>query len=169
MAQQILLTENVVVEGIEDEGGAIEVRNDVAYLTTGIVNVAYIGYPKDDWVLVDAGLSGESRFGSFAIPRCIILMHGNFDHLGALETLLDRWDVPVYAHPAEFSFLNGATSYPPPNSKAGGGAMILLSPLFPEHLSTFLTTLSELPVDGGVPNVRYADSQTAWTTALFYP
>ena len=38
MDKQIPLPEQVVVEGIKYAAGSIEVRNDVAYLTTGIVN-----------------------------------------------------------------------------------------------------------------------------------
>ena len=40
----------------------------------------------------------DKRYGKGSKPKAIILTHGHFDHVGALEALLDKWDVPVYAH-----------------------------------------------------------------------
>ncbi len=163
MSKQIPMPDSAVAETFKDKAGAIEVRNDLTYLTTGIVNVAFIGFPKNDWVLVDAGLStyagtiieaADQRFGSLATPRCIVLTHGHFDHIGSLEALLERWDVPVYAHPAEFPYLDGSQSYPPPDPSAGGGAMTLLSPLFPRGPIDISRWLRELPGDGTVPELE---------------
>lgn len=164
MTEQIPLPERLVNEGLRNEAGIVEVRSDLAYLTTGIVNVAFIGYPKSDWVLVDAGLQGygakiveaaESRFGSFATPRCILLTHGHFDHVGSLEFLLGHWEnVPVFAHPHEVPFLNGTTSYSPPDARAGGGIMTLLSPLFPRKPIDVSSRLAELPLQGEVPDLK---------------
>src|SRR5438128_3976849 len=92
------------------QGPLIPVASDVACLQVWIVNVAFVGDPADgpnDWVLVDAGMpmsahkilrAAEERFGPGARPRSIVLTHGHFDHVGALETLVEAWDVPVYAH-----------------------------------------------------------------------
>ncbi|WP_271898683.1 MBL fold metallo-hydrolase [Candidatus Phyllobacterium onerii] len=164
MAEQLPLPQRTVIDGIQDDSGAIEVRNDLAYLKTGIVNIAFIGFPKSDWVMVDAGIPGydseiidaaEARFGSFATPRCIVLTHGHFDHIGSLEPLLERWEgVPVYAHPLEIPFLNGGKSYPPPAARAGGGIMTLLSPLFPRKPIDISGNLLELPADGHVPDLK---------------
>src|SRR3954467_8923245 len=91
---------------------------DLSCLRVMIVNVAFVGRPGDpnDWVLVDAGLHGsagkiraaaEQRFGVGCRPKAIVLTHGHFDHVGALRTLADEWDVPVYAHELEFPYLTG--------------------------------------------------------------
>ncbi len=58
------------------------------------------------WTLVDAGLNGSAgRIQGWAEehfpgrpPRAIVLTHAHFDHVGAIDTLLDSWNVPVYVH-----------------------------------------------------------------------
>lgn len=75
-----------------------------------IVNVVYIGAPESGgWILVDTGISGsppndrraaETRFGGEP-PPSILLTHGNFDHIGALQTLADQWNVLILAYELE--------------------------------------------------------------------
>jgi glyoxylase-like metal-dependent hydrolase (beta-lactamase superfamily II) len=124
-----------------------------------IVNVVFVGSPQQrQWVLVDAGIggtapqilaAGEERFAH--PPEAIILTHGHFDHVGALQALLQKWDVPVFAHPREHPFLNGEQSYPAPDVRSGGGAVALLSPLFPREPIDISHALRALPDDGTVP------------------
>ena len=57
----------------------------------------------------------EAHFGKGTKPEAVILTHGHFDHVGAVEDLLQDWNVPVYAHPAEFPYLIGHEKYPPPD------------------------------------------------------
>ncbi len=87
-----------------------QIAPDLGYRQITIVNVIFFGLPGDTrWVLIDAGVAGSgpairaaarARFGQRS-PAAIILTHGHFDHVGALETLAAKWDVPVYAHPLE--------------------------------------------------------------------
>jgi glyoxylase-like metal-dependent hydrolase (beta-lactamase superfamily II) len=96
-----------------------ELTADLARLRIGFVNVYCAGAPAGGatpWALVDAGLSmgaakilgvAADRFGVDSRPAGIILTHGHFDHVGALQALLAVWDVPVYAHTAEVPFLTG--------------------------------------------------------------
>ncbi|MEO6151089.1 MAG: MBL fold metallo-hydrolase [Mucilaginibacter sp.] len=135
------------------------------------------------WVLVDAGLRGtakkiiamaESLFGPGTKPAAIVLTHGHFDHVGALEDLLEYWDVPVYAHPLEVPYLTGASSYPPPDPTVGGGLMSLMSwtyPVKPINLGSRL-----IPIDKyeGVPElpewkVIHTPGHTAGHISLFLP
>ncbi len=136
---------------------------DLAYQRLALVNVIYYGAPGDrQWVLIDAGLPGtatlitnaaEQRFGNDARLAAIILTHGHFDHVGALKTLAERWDVPIYAHPLELPYLDGRAAYPPPDPGVGGGLMSLLSPLYPRGPFNVRRWLHPLPPDGSVPHM----------------
>lgn len=120
-----------------------QVSQGVWGLKTLFVNVFMIANRKgvaDGWVLIDAGVKGyasqikqmaESLFGEGTKPLAIILTHGHFDHVGALEDLLEYWDVPVYAHPLELPYLTGKSSYPPADPSVGGGLMAWMSWIYP--------------------------------------
>lgn len=155
-------------EGVALPAGALAgddaIGPDLMRLRCGIVNLAFIGAPDAGdraWFLVDAGLAGSAsfirraaraRFGT-ARPAAILLTHGHFDHVGALEELADGWDAPILAHPAERPFLDGSRSYPPPAPEVGGGMMAELSPLFPRHPIDVADRLADLPGDGSIPGL----------------
>jgi len=107
------------------------------------------------WVLVDAGLKSsadqirrmaKALFGENAKPAAIVLTHGHFDHIGALKSLLEEWDVPVYAHPLEKPYLTGQSSYPPADPTVGGGLMASFSFLFPADPIDVRERIKPLPV-----------------------
>jgi glyoxylase-like metal-dependent hydrolase (beta-lactamase superfamily II) len=140
-----------------------EICPDLAYRRLGIVNVVFFGMPaaRDrEWVLIDAGVMGttrlissaaEQRFGPNSRPSAIVMTHGHFDHVGALEELAERWDTPVYAHELERPYLDGTASYPPPDPSVGGGLMSILSPLYPRGPVNVSRRLQTLPANGSVP------------------
>jgi glyoxylase-like metal-dependent hydrolase (beta-lactamase superfamily II) len=138
----------------------VEVAPGVAFMRCAMVNVAAIG-DRSGWVLIDTGLPGYAdtictaaaqRFGGDARPASIFLTHGHFDHVGSLETLLERWDVPVYAHRLEMPYLTGRSPYPPPDPLVGRGSMSLLSRLYPRGPINVGPRLRELPDDGSAPS-----------------
>ena len=126
------------------------------------VNVFALSTPTGGWTLIDAGLHlsagrikhwAESQFGEGTKPEAIILTHGHFDHVGAIEDLLKEWNVPVYAHPEELPFLTGQAKYPPPDPAVGGGLMAVLSPLYPRTSADLTGRVQPLPADGSVPTL----------------
>jgi glyoxylase-like metal-dependent hydrolase (beta-lactamase superfamily II) len=136
-----------------------EAADGVLRVRTLMVNV-YLVRTGSSWVLVDAGLSGFARtitsaaeafVGAAKAPEAIVLTHGHFDHVGSLDSLLDRWPVPVYAHRLERPYLNGESAYPPPDPLVGRGSMALLSRLYPRGPIDISTCLNVLPEDGSVP------------------
>jgi glyoxylase-like metal-dependent hydrolase (beta-lactamase superfamily II) len=147
--------------GIERGGHGLRlVAEDVAAVSLGIVNVAIIANRAErSFVLIDAGLAGSagrieaaarSFAGDDARPVAIVLTHGHFDHVGALRSLAERWDVPIYAHERELPFLDGREAYPPPDAEAGG-LMSRLSPLFPRGPINVEPWLRRLPTGEAMP------------------
>ncbi len=149
-----------------------ELTPDLVRLRIGFVNVYFAGTPRVEkvppdgaatpWALVDAGLEmgaarilavAAERFGVDSRPAGIILTHGHFDHVGALEALLAVWDAPVYAHTAELSFLTGEADYPPPDPTVGGRLPARLSPFFPERGIDLNERVQPLPANGDVPGM----------------
>jgi glyoxylase-like metal-dependent hydrolase (beta-lactamase superfamily II) len=135
---------------------------DLARLRVAFVNMFFAGAPSGPWALVDTGLSlgvaqvlevASARYGRENRPAAIILTHGHFDHVGALETLLAVWDVPVYAHTLELPFLTGKADYPPPDSTVGRGMLARLSPLVPEKGIDVGGHVQPLPESGDVPGM----------------
>jgi glyoxylase-like metal-dependent hydrolase (beta-lactamase superfamily II) len=142
-----------------------EVLPDVAYRRLGIVNVVFYGPSRAGdrgWVLIDAGLPGTksmiksaaaARFGSDARPAAIVMTHGHFDHVGALEDLASEWDASVYAHPLQLPYLSGRASYPPGDPSVGGGLIAALARLYPRGPVDVGARLQALPDDGTVPGM----------------
>jgi glyoxylase-like metal-dependent hydrolase (beta-lactamase superfamily II) len=164
---QIPLTSGASAErpqaDLDRDDNTREIVSDVAYRQLAIVNVVFVGIEKagdGNWVLVDAGIPGSApairsaaraRFGAYGRPACVVMTHAHFDHVGALETLANEWDVPVYAHPAEHPYLDGTRSYPPADPSVGGGLLARLSPLFPTKPVNVASRLYDLPSDRSVP------------------
>ncbi|MDB5300121.1 MAG: yflN 1 [Phycisphaerales bacterium] len=142
-----------------------ELTDDVAWLTTVMVNVFLVGERgagDREWVLVDAGLVGgasrirraaRERFGPNSRPAAIILTHAHFDHIGSVRELAEEWDVPVYAHTLELPYVTGRSSYPPPDPTVGGGLVARMSWLYPTGPIDLGERMRPLPDDGTVPGM----------------
>jgi glyoxylase-like metal-dependent hydrolase (beta-lactamase superfamily II) len=160
------VSEDMLDSVIHREGNADApkyVAPELSYLLDRIVNVCFIGAPgaaDRNWTLVDCGLPGSASkikraanllFSEGSRPAAIVLTHGHFDHIGAVHTLAHEWDVPVYAHELELPYLTGQSAYPPPDPLVGGGAMSVMSALFPKRPIDLGRHVRELPADGSVP------------------
>ncbi len=146
-----------------DQRGALNsITNDLAYLRTIFVNVLFYGTPgagDREWVLIDTGLQGyagrikeaaKQRFGEHSRPAAIVLTHGHFDHVGTMRDLAEEWGTPIYAHEMEMPYITGRSAYPPPDPTVGGGAVALLSPLFPRGPFDAGSWARALPSDGSI-------------------
>ena len=163
MTQQVPLTAEARAAEHLFRGGTREIAPDLAYKRLVMVNVVFVGEAgagDRGWVLIDAGLGGTAaaikaaaaaRFGAGARPSAIVMTHGHFDHVGALEELASDWDVPVYAHALERPYLDGSASYPPGDPSVGGGLMARLAGLYPTRPVDVSSRLKTLPADGTVP------------------
>lgn len=114
------------------------------------------------WALVDAGLKWSAAkiknmaselFGEGSKPTAIILTHGHFDHIGALATLIDEWNVPVYVHSLEVPYLTGQSSYPPADPTVGGGLMTAMSWMYPKGPINIQDYIRTLPNDNSIPGL----------------
>lgn len=142
-------------------GVGIELLPDLYQYTIQIVNIVLYGEPQmKDFVLIDAGMPKsaeeiisvvEERYGSNSRPKAIILTHGHFDHVGGIIELIERWDVPVYAHTLEIPFLTGKQNYPEPDPTVNNGLVAKLSPIFPNEAINLGDNIKALPSDGSVP------------------
>ena len=160
MRHQVDIEPGAVVADNAEEG-LLQAAPDISYLRIAIVNVVFYGASgARDWVLIDAGLgmgtgrivsAAEERFGKAVPPRAIIMTHGHFDHVGALEALAEKWGSPIYAHTLELPYLDGRSAYPPPDPSVGGGMMARLSPMYPKQPVNVSRWLAPLPSDGSIP------------------
>lgn len=143
-------------------GSGIEVTPDVYCYTIQVANVFFIGNPliSNEWVLVDTGMPGmahrvleeaENHFGPGHQLKAIVLTHGHFDHVGGVIDILEKFNVPVYAHPLEFPYLSGVTDYPEPDPTVEGGIVAKMSWEFPNKAIDISSHLRELPADGSIP------------------
>ncbi|WP_262409625.1 MBL fold metallo-hydrolase [Salinicoccus roseus] len=144
-------------------GSEMEVLPDLYSYTNKIVNVHMVGHPDEGhFVLVDAGLPDstdeiikvvEKRFGEGAKPEAIVLTHGHFDHVGSIIELIEKWNVPAYAHKMELPYLTGQKPYPDPDPTVEGGMMAKTAPMFPKEPIDLAGNVYALPADGTVPHM----------------
>lgn len=105
------------------------------------------GMPKSGREIIKAA---EKRFGDKA-PAAIILTHGHFDHVGSIVPLLEKWSVPVYAHPLEYPFLTGQKAYPEPDTTVEGGMLAKISSIYPTGPVNIKDALQPIPPDFSLP------------------
>ncbi|KOR13564.1 hydroxyacylglutathione hydrolase [Staphylococcus carnosus] len=81
----------------------------ISSLTLGIADTnTYFIEDENNVLLVDPSSDGNKiiqKLNEINKPlKAIILTHAHFDHIGALDEVLEKFDVPVYLHSEEFDF-----------------------------------------------------------------
>lgn len=76
---------------------------------------------QNNCLIIDPGEEGKRLITEIEnaglTPVAILLTHGHFDHLGAVDIVRDKFEIPVYIHENEADSLtnpaqNGSTRYP---------------------------------------------------------
>lgn len=82
----------------------------ISSLSLGLVDTnAYFVENEDSVILIDP--AGESdkifkKLNQINKPlKAILLTHAHFDHIGALDDVVNKYEVPLYMNKEEFSFL----------------------------------------------------------------
>ncbi|MBD8067371.1 MBL fold metallo-hydrolase [Bacillus sp. PS06] len=142
-------------------GLGVVVAEDIYCHTIQVVNICLVGN-AEHFVLIDAGMPHsadeinsivQERFGEGSRPKAILLTHGHFDHIGGIIELVNKWEVPVYAHQLELPFLKGEQSYPEPDPTVEGGMVAKMSAMFPNEPINLSNHVQSLPTDGTVPEL----------------
>ncbi|MBU5437235.1 MBL fold metallo-hydrolase [Tissierella sp. MSJ-40] len=157
---------NKLVEGLSTmTTSSLQVTPDILVLQFTIVNVFMVNTSNnenDKWVLVDTGLensaefilqSAEKQFGKDSRPEAIILTHGHFDHVGSVIKLTKHWDVPVYIHELELSYITGKKDYPLADPTVDNGMVAKMSTTFPHTSIDLGNHALALPSDGSIPGM----------------
>lgn len=95
----------------------------VTYFPLGPVqtNCYFVQNTEGKCLIIDPGEEGrkiiEHVEDEQLKPVAILLTHGHFDHIGAVDTVRDHFGIPVYIHESEENTLtspeaNGSTRYP---------------------------------------------------------
>lgn len=73
------------------------------------VNTYFYSYNSSDTIIIDPGAEIEAIIDFInsrgAKPKGILLTHGHFDHIGAVEALRKHFNIPVMIHEKDATFL----------------------------------------------------------------
>ncbi|WP_215142641.1 MBL fold metallo-hydrolase [Exiguobacterium qingdaonense] len=94
-------------------------------ITSGLAQENGYVLEKDGTVVVIDPGTDDARFfeviDRFGAPSAILLTHAHFDHIGGIDALRERYQIPVYVHRLEADWLtdgekNGAAAFQLPLS-----------------------------------------------------
>lgn len=85
-------------------------------------NCYFVSDENGETAVIDPGDEADRLLGLLQsgglTPRCILLTHGHFDHVGAAAALAERYHCPVYLHEADRALPARLTGGPLPQTHA---------------------------------------------------
>ena len=83
----------------------------ISNLTLGIVDTnTYFIENEENVILIDPSSESQKiikKLNQINKPlKAILLTHAHYDHIGALDNIIEKYQVPVYMSKDEFDFLN---------------------------------------------------------------
>lgn len=85
-------------------------------------NCYFVSDENGETAVIDPGDEADRLLGLLQsgglTPRCILLTHGHFDHVGAAAALAERYHCPVYLHEADRTLPARLTGGPLPQTRA---------------------------------------------------
>ena len=81
----------------------------ISNLTLGLVDTnTYFIENDDSVILIDPSSESDKiikKLNQINKPlKAVLLTHAHYDHIGALDDIVTKYDVPVYMHEDEFDF-----------------------------------------------------------------
>ena len=75
-------------------------------MVLGMVSTnCYLAMNRDtkELLVIDPGAEAERIFAAIGErkPRAVLLTHGHFDHIGAVDAVCEKYGIPVYIHEAD--------------------------------------------------------------------
>jgi len=126
----------------------------------------YILSLEDRALIVDPGDEAQKIMTYLATkglnPVAILLTHGHFDHISALEEVQKKYEIPVYVHQDETEYLTD------PNynlSEKAGRTPIAIKDLSAYH---FITVDKEIELLGQVIEVRHVPGHSLGSIAFYF-
>ncbi|MFE0624837.1 MBL fold metallo-hydrolase [Priestia aryabhattai] len=98
----------------------------------------------EDVYIIDTGLEHFAddlikAVLSIGTPKAILLTHGHLDHIKGAAKLIEKFNIPIYAHQKELIYINGEAPYPKTNNLPNTGVANIVQPLTEQ-------TLADLPI-----------------------
>lgn len=93
---------------------------NIKKITSGLAQEnGYVLKKEGTVLIVDPGTDDPRFFETIELlgePTAILLTHAHFDHIGGIDAIRDRYDIPVYVHRLERDWLvdgekNGAAAF----------------------------------------------------------
>lgn len=85
-------------------------------------NCYFVSDENGETAVIDPGDEADRLLGLLQsgglTPRCILLTHGHFDHVGAAAALAERYHCPVYLHETDRALPARLTGGPLPQTRA---------------------------------------------------